>query len=282
MKFLRKILPFIGIFLFIYLISKLSWEQFFIALQNLELYKVLLCALLCLCGIFLKGLRWKSCFLRQYYQYPLFSVFFAAVYYGLVTPGRMGELLKIGFLKDLGFGMKQAVYLTLYDRFFDLFYLVIAACLGISLFYPPSTPVVIIALVGMVVVLAVQRASMAMFLGYMQSPSRFLWQWFLTSLAYFVYAMGLSVLLRVEHFQEFYRSVLAVWTGNFIALIPISFHGLGTREAVYLKFLHWLTPEEIVLASLAHFVLAVCTNLIFCSFFLSRVSALAPQDSSPE
>jgi len=101
-------------------------------------------------------------------------------------------------------------------------------------------------------------------------------------LAYFVYAMGLSVLLRVEHFQEFYRSVLAVWTGNFIALIPISIHGLGTREAVYLKFLHWLTPEEIVLASLAHFVLAVCINLIFCSFFLSRVSELAPQDSSPE
>lgn len=268
MKIIRRLLPLFGILLFIRLVSALSWEKFFAAILQLEFSMVLLVAVGAVLGLLLKGFRWCMYFRGMSFRTSdLLRVFYAAMFYGLVSPGRIGELLKIGFLRERGFKLQEAVFYTVYDRFFDVLFLLFCTY-GLFLFYFGNFFYFLAVIPLYLLIFLGQKKLFSVFTGRNFCWSQLLRQWILTLCSYFVYAAGFSLLLHPEGLVFFVRGMLAACAGNLIALLPVSFYGIGTKEQLYFFVFKDLPGETIIISSLLHLVITLISTAVFCSFFL--------------
>jgi hypothetical protein len=280
MKIIRRLLPLIGILLFIRLVSSLSWEKFFAAVLQLELSLILLVSVGAISGLLLKGMRWCTYFRGMSFSVPdLLRVFYAAMFYGLVSPGRIGELLKIGFLRERGFKLREAVFYTIYDRFFDVLFLLFCTY-GLFLFYFGNVFYFSVIIPLYLLVFIGQKKLFFIFTGRNFCWPQLLRQWILTLCSYFVYAAGFSLLLHPEKLFFFIRGMLAACAGNLIALLPISFYGIGTKEQLYFFVFKGLPGETIIISSLLHLIITLISTAVFCSFFLRTDHHLPPSSTA--
>ena len=86
--------------------------------------------------------------------------------------------------------------------------------------------------------------------------------------AYVIYAIGILFILKIQDLVESIKTILVVFTGNLVSLIPVSIHGLGTRESVFFLLLDWIPNETLLVASLTHFFSTFVGTAIFCSLYL--------------
>jgi uncharacterized protein (TIRG00374 family) len=90
----------------------------------------------------LRALRWQRLMAQQGIDCPIrlaLVFYFAAIYIGLITPGRMGEVGKCFFLKQNGIaGVAQSLPSVVLDRLLDLYVLGLIA-LG-ALYFMPLRP----------------------------------------------------------------------------------------------------------------------------------------------
>jgi hypothetical protein len=262
-KKLNYLLPLIGVALLIRVLWGISWEQFGSVVQGFSPLFVILSGLLAMGGQIFKAVRWILMPVDGNIRMSLL-VYFRALLYGLVTPGRVGELLKIKFLLKLGISTRDAVIYTIFERSFDLLFLGISGLFVIlSYYYRPhwSWWMVILAVLAMQGMLSVKFVK-----GF--GWIKFLLQWFVTIISYIVYASGFSLLLS-NSWPPLWDSIPMVWVGNLIALIPVAWHGLGTREQFYLFVFQEYQKEYILGVSLIHFTLALTFCIGFCVLMIA-------------
>ena len=257
-----------GIMLFTYLISNLSWQKMLINVTELEWWQLLIPAFCAASGIFIKALRWSyliNCQLEQRKQAR--DIFLASIFYGMVTPGRVGEFVKIEYLKDLGYEYKRGLFYTIYDRFFDVITLLLSSALAGYVFglYSIWSLVWILCILVFGIVL---HRRLAFFTGAKIGWIRYFHFSFLTFTAYIIYASGILFLFKIQDLLESIKIILAVFVGNLVSLIPVSIHGLGTRESVFFLLLDWIASETLLVASLTHFFTTFLGTAIFCSLYL--------------
>lgn len=60
--------------------------------------------------------------------------YMAGLFLGGVSPGRLGELVKVGFIRDLGHPMGRALFSSVLDRLLDLLVLPLVAVMGMALY----------------------------------------------------------------------------------------------------------------------------------------------------
>ena len=286
MRNIRFIIPLLGIVLFTYLISRLSWQKILINVSELEWWQLLLPALCAASGIFIKSLRWSyliNCKVEQRKQAR--DIFLASIFYGMVTPGRIGEFVKIEYLKDLGYEYKRGLFYTIYDRIFDVIILLISSALTGYVFGFYSSWLLLMVLFILVLGFVLHR-KLAFFMNESVSWIRYLKFLLLTVAAYVIYAIGILFILKIQDLVESIKTILVVFTGNLVSLIPVSIHGLGTRESVFFLFLDWLPNETLLVASLTHFFTTFIGTAIFCSLYLgvglskrSPLSSITPLPS---
>lgn len=81
-----------------------------------------------------KVVRWQKLLAARGYDYPLGRTYLAvlsSLYLGMVTPGRIGDLLRIQYVKhDIGVPYTEGLATTLMDRFCDLYVLAAVVALG--------------------------------------------------------------------------------------------------------------------------------------------------------
>jgi hypothetical protein len=81
-----------------------------------------------------KVVRWQKLLAARGYDYPLGRTYLAvlsSLYLGMVTPGRVGDLLRIQYVKhDIGVPYTEGLATTLMDRFCDLYVLAAVVALG--------------------------------------------------------------------------------------------------------------------------------------------------------
>ncbi len=268
MRIIRFLVPLLGIILFSYLISKLSWQAILSNVTDLKWWQLLLPALCAALGIFIKALRWSAligCKLEQRKQAR--DIFLASVFYGMVTPGRVGEFIKIEYLKDLGYEYKKGLFYTIYDRFFDVIFLFVSSALAGYIFGFYSIWSLILVL-GLLVCGIVLHQRLAILVGKSISWIKYFQFLLLTFTAYIIYAAGILFILKIQNLIESIKIILAVLVGNLASLIPVSIHGLGTRESVFFLLLDWLPSETLLVASLTHFFSTFIGTAIFCSLYL--------------
>jgi len=134
MKYLRLI----GIFLFIFILWQVDWGKALSIVIGMDYAAPIVAGLLNIAIMIVKAWRWHMLLRSQKISLSFsdaLRIYVSAYYYGALTPGRLGEILKVFYLKRYC-GTSAAVGLSsvLTDRLMDIYVSFILGCLGIYYF----------------------------------------------------------------------------------------------------------------------------------------------------
>lgn len=135
----NKYISVIGIILFLYILSKINLRELWIILKNINLFyfsmAILLLFLSCIIGI----VKWKLLIDSQDVKIPfkkLTTFFLKGLFWGIITPGKLGEAWKAKYLTDsIDISGGRAFYTVLMDRLIDLIIVILVSLVGIFNFY---------------------------------------------------------------------------------------------------------------------------------------------------
>ena len=129
---MKKYLPIViglvllGVVLFV---KKDNLASAWLLLKQANLTLCFVCLLTFIAMVYLKGIRWSYLLKMQGQNYPVwycFLIYMGSLFWGNVTPGRVGDFVKIFYLQeDLKMPVGQAMPSVLVDRVFDLYILLI-------------------------------------------------------------------------------------------------------------------------------------------------------------
>jgi uncharacterized protein (TIRG00374 family) len=262
----RALLRIIGLVVFALILYKVNIFKTLPVLKDVNLSLLAISILLAVPMMSLKILRWSSVLAIQDIDLPLknaFSPYMGSYYIGLVTPGRLGDFAKVLYLRkamDVPYG--KALVSTLMDRLLDVVLIVVVGIAGICAFGLFNRfGYASFALLALIVALFASLFSRRLLdrilrLLYRVSAKKYRDR---VQLHFEDFAAGMNklknrkilipVLLTVAAyaltFTQCYLIALAlgidmsfsyvaftVSMGGLVALIPISFAGIGTRDAV--------------------------------------------------
>ncbi len=282
----------LGLAILAYLLWRVDWPRL-LELLRLADWRLFLASLsLSPALLWLKSLRWRSLLKQQGIAVGpgrAFAYYLAGIYLAVVTPGRLGELARAGYLKyNHGVGMGTALSGILCDRALDLYLLALAGSGGLALGWLGAGPAAwaLLALAGLLLLpsavwllgcLRPWRRDLARLLSRPRVPAflragadelvaglkplltpRLVWPWLITLAAYALFFLQVYLLVRALDIGLGYLQVIPLFAlASLASFLPITVSGLGTREATLYLLLHPLgiTLDQVLGLSLA--VLAV-------------------------
>lgn len=298
-----KWLQLLGLILFIFILSTLDFSSVGNQLVNFGWAWLIVYAVSMSLMLLFKVLRWKTALTKQGINYSVgkvFSINVITTFWGMITPGRLGELGKVIFLQKDNYSLAKSSVSIIIDRLYDVSILLILGIFSLIYFMSLLNPDAGILAVFLGIIIAalilinffkgglwdlLKKA--VKFLLPEEKYNKVINEWtvfktdfgitfpstvipmliysILSYLCYYVqiYVIALGFGINISFIYLGLCSSLA----SFISLIPISIGGLGTREAVFLFLLSKVSvPSET----------AVLISFIDGSFFpLILVGALA-------
>ena len=257
-----------------------------------------------------KVVRWQKLLAARGYDYPLGRTYLAvlsSLSLGMVTPGRVGDLLRIQYVKnDIGVPYTEGLATTLMDRFCDLYVLAAVVALG-AVHFASALSADLANITWAAVALAVLAPSAFLLKGPVELLTRLLsrlskrWHASVTSLldalrgligrsligavARTVASFSVGFLLgwlvaRALGIELSYVDVASLLaTTSLLSLIPISVSGVGVRElflALVFPALGLLPAQGVALGLMVF----VCNHMaIVVAGFIAWQLAPPPVDS---
>ena len=254
------------------MLYRLDLSQVWEMMQDADLLLVVLSIILIPPLILIKTYRWQGIMRSQeiYLRFtPALLVYFGSLFIGFITPGRLGELVKVVHVtRDCGVSSSRAFSGVLADRLFDVYALLVIGGAGLLALSTRGADKLEIGIAALLAVLPLVLFINARTFGWIQrigsrltglgrtvfaagswlqdmrhSLRRLTWRQLLSGvvLTLIVTAIFLSqayLLARAldvpASFDEvFYATAL----GSLASLVPISIAGLGTREATIVGYL---------------------------------------------
>jgi len=129
---LKKFLPFIGIVIFFYIIYRIGLTSITAALLEVKLGYLIVATLALFVTFLLQAIRWNSIMKAQGINVGFFyalQVNLISQYYGVITPGRLGGLMKAAYLKKKVKNLATAASSVIIDRVLDMIAIEIVVCL---------------------------------------------------------------------------------------------------------------------------------------------------------
>jgi len=294
-KKIRIFLQILGPLIFIYILSKIDYRLFFEEVKSLR-WSFLIFALTAVPFLILvKSLRWRTILLSLdivISRTTCFSLYCMGLFVGIVTPGRIGEVIKVYFLKNRGHSVFRSFFSVVFDRVSDILVLIIFGVLVFFFFleeiglYIISFGIVALLTLIFIFLLVDQRSYLNRALNglirrfflidladYNQFTLTKLWQslknlnrkmiflflfylvvgWLIYFLSRYFIALSLGLDLSFVDV-----SVISIFI-SIVVNLPISIAGLGTREAavIYLFGLFSLTKETALVFALLVFVIDI-------------------------
>ena len=127
----------IGLILFVIILSKLNLTEIIALLSNINPFYFILANLLFIPLLITKAMRWRLLMKAQHIFYSLKDstiIYAAAIYFGGITPGNIGDFIKVFYLKGDGYPFGKSFATVLSDRLFDLISLLLLGYVGMLLF----------------------------------------------------------------------------------------------------------------------------------------------------
>ena len=266
----------IGLILFVIILSKLDLAEIIALLSDLSMFYLVAALILFFPLLVTKAMRWQLLMKAQHINYSLKDstiMYAAALYVGALTPGRLGDFIKVLYLKEDGYPFGKSFATVLLDRLFDLVSLFIIAYAGMLLF---------ITLFGRAITIlsciSVGTALLIVFFVYKKDFSRGILEYISSHLIpgryrdnvktsfsdlyngiktlngnQFTLATLITLFAWVIHFIMMYLLALSldihipflylatcVSISAVITLIPISISGIGTRDATLIILFSYL------------------------------------------
>lgn len=313
MRYFKVIsLYFIGVLLFISAAYSIEAEFSIKYISNADPVLLLTAPLLMPVMIVIKSVRWGGLLSLENRNVPrLFFIYYTGVLYGLFTPARAGELVRVHHaIKNYGAPFTQALASTILDRGFDIvgmLMVVIVALLslpsgGISF----NLSLITIVGLSMIVLISFRKpimSSVENLLNFIFSRSfkdsinleafrnllssqfkrTLLPSVVLTILAYIAYFTQTYMMARSVGLDiSFIQAMFGISLGAVVSLIPVTIAGAGTREATLIFYLHYNnfpTDQILAFASICFINFVIINSLfgIIC-FFVYRL-ALDPKNN---
>lgn len=310
----NNLIKLIGILVFGYILYRVDVLSLLKLFKEIGFADVLIIIPLFFVVIILKTLRWSFILKSQDITLPimqLYRAYLSSVFFGAITPGRLGEIVKYKYVQLRGHGVGVSISSAIGDRVWDLFFLTFVGWIGLPFLYPVSvfqyTMAGVVALSVVTGIILVRRfkdkikttirALLNRFYPSVSNDSinievneffdillpsnikHYAVVLILTLLSWIVYFFQsylLASLLGIE--IGFIRLSLVIAAAALITILPISFMGIGTRDAVFILLLSPLgvTTEQSVALSLGMLL------LFFSGIILSAPFWFAQPIDSPE
>jgi len=264
-KTIRKILPIIGIGIFIYLLIRLDITQILKEINNLNVFFLPIIFILVIIFLIIQPLKWFVIARKQNIKISFLEAFkinLISNFYGFVTPGKLGAVIRADYLKKKGGNIGKGLGNFIIDKVLDLFSLfVIAIGLGF-LFYgkiiPSSYLFLFLIIFGGIIIISLifckkenskkilrfvyrkfipkrlKEKSKVLFDSFYENfppLSSFIFYFILNLVVwisnyFIIYLIGLSLGIDMSFVP--FLAILAIST--LVAQIPITINGFGTRE----------------------------------------------------
>ena len=273
----------------------IDFEKLLESLLNLRLDYLLISQVAVLPLYLLKSARWYFLLKTQGIRYSYRSTLLAWLssnFIAFITPGRIGEIAKVFYVKkDTGIPMSGSFPTAILDRLFDVYFLMSIAAIGFFRFslldrFATASWISITAILLFPWLLLKRSIALTLLRGVLRLPGldrfeqkllpaaehffeemkkllniRLLFSAALTACAYLsLFGTCYLLVLAADIPIDFVSISIFTAVANVLSFIPISFSGVGTREAslIFLFSLVGLSAENAVLYS----------SLVFFTFFL--------------
>ena len=305
--YIKKILPFIGITLLIlYIIYNLNVNDIKDALFSIHPIYVVLALTLTIPRVLIRNLAWQ-CILKEQQidigYWASLKIFLIGYFYGSFTPGYMGQLMRIPYIKEKTnepYGKlfvnstiettvhTTSVYIMIFfgsllilQSFPDLFLLIIIWLIVLAttvfIFIKKERGLTILNTLIKYFIPKKKKKPLYEFVStfYHHFPKvrklilpgilgSFTWIIIFSQEYIFVYALGLDI--------PYLYFILLFPIANAAGFIPITFAGIGTREitaiVIFTTLFASVSGEQILVVSLlGFFITDICTGIV--GFFLS-------------
>jgi glycosyltransferase 2 family protein len=264
-RILRTAIRLLGPIVLVLLIWRLGDpEKIWELIGSADLSLIALAVLINFANIHLKVLRWRALLAARGIHYPLgraWGAFLSSLYVGMLTPGRVGDVLRIQYLRhDQDTPYAEGLASVVMDRLCDLYVLGFMVAAAVARFSSAvsgdlatvtwvGVGVVVIAPLVLLIPGLAERTMGIVYARVAKDPtglSRFLdalrgyvGRGLLVAVPLSVIAILLTfvqgwLVARAVGLSLGYLDVAALLAiGNFLGLLPISISGVGVREAFY-------------------------------------------------
>lgn len=303
-NYFKKVMPLVGIIILIYLIINIGTDKIITTFLKISPIYFLIAAVLTLPRVLIRNVAWQRILKLQEIKLSYFEslkIFLIGYFYGSVTPGYLGQLMRIPYMKEKTaqpFGklfVNNIVETAIHTL--SLYCLMIIGAVLIVEYVPEALPFAIIFFIVTIIIywffIKKERGEKTFHLLIKFLIPKKLKHYFFKFADTFytdfpnvtklvvpfllgiptwiiiysqIYILGLSIDLGVPYFV--FLSLYPI--ANLIAFIPITASGLGTREAtlIFLFSFFGVSPEKAVVVSLAgHLLTDVLTG--FYGFVIS-------------
>lgn len=264
----------IGIALFVFVVKDLDFSYYKKLLSEINIYYFLAGIILSPVVIYIKSYRWKKICEAQNINYSMkksFLIYGASLFLGLATPGRIGELSKIAYLKRDGYKVAPSSLNSILDRVFDILFLIIFTTAGLILTSKNFSKIniqkiILIFLAGtalaiILLILFFKKSRENSLKKFLQDFARdlklfnsktlakisgiTLFSWIVYFISVYFFTVSIDLHQKVSFF---YLSLVSV-LNSLISLLPISILGIGTRDASFIILFSPLNiPKEQIIA----------------------------------
>lgn len=303
---IRKLLPFIGIIIFIYIIYSIGFQKIFISFSGMKLKYIFLVIIALIAEMLLLTYKWHVIIRLQNFKIKFIKslkFYLMGNFYGFITPSRVGSLIRATYLKkETGRPLIECGSGIVVERLFDLISLLILSTIGaiyIANYFAGLLTTFILVLVGLIILCiffaSKRRARFALklfhkflipnklkervknsfyeFYDSIPSIKKLVYPFILTLLTWivagvFFYTISLMFDINLNLFVFVILNPISIAIG----MIPITMSGLGTREATIITlFAIFNIPAELTLAmSLVALVLGAIIPA-FIGFLLTQI-----------
>lgn len=240
-------------------------------LSSVELSYVITAGILVILLLFVKSVRWNL-IINQFNDRltigESFSIYMSSYSVGVVTPGRLGEFIKVYNLRhSTNLSPLNSFLTVIADRVYDLVTLFVFGTAGliVYLLHLPFSPLIYLSLVIFVFVIAfvvnyiflvISKASKLKWVSFLNELSRIVFnirryrEWTITIFAYAIYFLAAWLLfLGITNNITYFETVFIMATLSLVLLLPITIAGFGTREYSLIILLGMFNiPSEVAIS----------------------------------
>lgn len=286
------------------------------AIASASIWPLVVASLLNFVNVYLKVIRWQVLLRTRGIEYPTrraFPAFLSSIYIGMLTPGRVGDVLRVQYLRaERGVSYAEGLASIVMDRLCDLYVLVVFVAVAVVRY----SPVIVgrlayvtwggVAFIGLAPLLffvpGVAERSMSRvyariagdrgagglerFLAAVRANvGRSLWKTVPLTVAAFLvnYAQGFIIARALGLELSFFDAMCLLAIASLLGLLPFSVSGVGVRELFFALVFPLLgyRPEVGVSFGLLVFVVLYLVSIAigFVSFQIDPPPA-APADAA--
>lgn len=271
---IRKLLPFVGIVLFVYILVKIDLNEVFMEIRQADIIYLLISILFLIFMLIVGTFKWHVIALKQDIKVPFWEAFKINIisdFYGFVTPSKFGSIVRADYLKKYtNDNIGKGLFNFTLDKILDiaslfvlsiLFAVILSSKIGKDQFsLPIGLFITLFAVFVLISLVFINKKRSKFILRFfyrrlipekMKNKVRLTFDSFYESIPkkrYFViffllnliswinvYAVMFCVGKSLEINLPFFYFLAILPIGTLIAMIPITVNGFGTREASLIK-----------------------------------------------